>query len=146
MEESLAGLLEVQRSLRSRFDDFRRALDRRDEPAYRFGLHDFHRCLCRWSDAAEKALLPALGRSDRGGPAPARELRLEWVQLRELTRFLTTQLDGHAPLSDVLGLADNLERRLSAHESGMERDYLPAAAPELTESEWRVLAEAAPEL
>lgn len=145
MQPNLAGLLEVQRALRSRFDDFRRALDRRDEAAYRFGLFDFHRCLCRWTEAAESALLPALLRSGLGGPGPARELRLECVQLRELARFLTTQLDGRAPLSDVLGLADNLERRLSAHESGTERVYFPAAAAVLTDEEWRLLADAAPE-
>ena len=145
MERTLDGLLEVQRALRSRFDDFRRALDRRDEAAYRFGLFDFHRCLCRWTEAAESALLPALLRSGLGGPGPARELRLECVQLRELARFLTTQLDGRAPLSDVLGLADNLERRLSAHESGTERVYFPAAAAVLTDEEWRLLADAAPE-
>ncbi len=139
----IPGLLAVQRDLRSRFDDFRRALDRRDEAAYRFGLFDFHRCLSRWTEAEERALLPALQRSSTGGRGPARELRLECVQLRELTRFLAAQVDEHAPIADILGLAENLERRLSAHESEMERVYLPAAVPELSEAEWKVLAEAA---
>jgi hypothetical protein len=145
MQPTLGGLLAVRQDLRSRFDDFRRALDRRDEAAYRFGLFDFYRCLARWTEAEERALHPALLRSTTGGPGPARELRLECVQLRELARFLTTQLDAHAPIADILGLAENLERRLSAHESEMERVYLSAAVSELTEAEWKVLAEAAPE-
>ena len=55
---NLAGLLAVQQALRSRFDDFRRALDRRDVEAYRLGLTDFHNCLRRWTEAEEKALCP----------------------------------------------------------------------------------------
>jgi len=92
----------------------------------------------------ESALLPALLRSGLGGPGPARELRLECVQLRELTRFLASQLAQRAALSDVLGLAENLDRRLAAHESEMERVYFPAAAAALTEEEWIALAAAAP--
>ena len=144
MEASLEGLRTVQRALRDRFDDFRRALDRRDEEAYRLGLTDFHSCLRRWTEAEEKALLPALLRTGIPGRDPQRELRLEAVQLRELTRFLLSQVTDRAPLSDILGFADNLERRWSAHESEMERVYYPAAAPALTAEEWSTLADAAP--
>jgi hypothetical protein len=144
MEASLDGLETAQRALRSRFDDFRRALDRRDEEAYRLGLTDFHSCLRRWTEAEETALLPALLRKGTPGRDPRRELRLEGVQLRELTRFLLSQVTDRAPLSDILGFADNLERRWSAHESGMTRVYYPAAAAALTEEEWKILAAAAP--
>ena len=39
---------------------------------------------------------------------------------------------------------ENLERRLAAHESEMEKVYYPAVAPLLTLDEWRLLAELAP--
>jgi len=48
------------------------------------------------------------------------------------------------PDADVQGLVENLERRLAAHESEMERVYYPAAAPLLTAEEWRILSESAP--
>ena len=71
-------------------------------------------------------------------------MRLELVQVRELTRYLLSQIEERAPISDVLGLTDNLERRLAAHESEMREVYYPAAAPLLTAEEWKALAEAAP--
>lgn len=144
MDHTLSGLLEAQRALRSRFDDFRRALERRDAPAYRFGLSDFNQCLCRWSEVQEAALLLAVLRAGVPGRDPKRELHLEWVQLRELTRFLLTVIHDPAKLSDILGITENLARRLAAHEGELERVYYPAAAPVLTAEEWRVLAEAAP--
>jgi hypothetical protein len=142
--EILRDLLAAQRSLRSRFDDFRRALERRDEEAYRLALTDFHRCLVRWTQAEEEALLPAILRVSIAGRDPQRELRLEWVQVRELARYLLMQLNERAPIGDILGLSENLERRLSAHESEMEQVYYPAAAPLLNEEEIRTLANAAP--
>lgn len=145
MEETLQGLIDAQRALRNRFDDFRRALDRRDEEAYRLGLTDFYSCLRSWTEAEEKALLPALLRTGIPGRDPQREVRVEGVQLRELTRYLLSQVTDRAPLSDILGFAGNLERRFTAHESEMERVYYPAAAAVLTGEEWKILAVAAPE-
>jgi hypothetical protein len=78
------------------------------------------------------------------GRDPRRELSLEWVQARELTRYLLEQIDARAPLSDILGLAENLARRLAAHEAEMEKVYYPAAAGALTAREFEVLREAAP--
>jgi hypothetical protein len=141
---SLDLLLSAQRALRSRFDDFRRALDRRDEAAYRMALADFHGCLKRWTEAGERSLMPALARVEIPGRDPQRELRLEYVQLRELARYLLSQIAERAPLADVLGLVENLERRLSAHESEMEKVYYPSAAPLLTSEEWLLLTESAP--
>jgi hypothetical protein len=137
-------LLSAQRALRSRFEDFRRALERRDAEAYRVALTDFHACLRRWTEAEDKALLPAVLRAKVPGRDPRRELRLEWVQMRELTRYLLEQVSTRAPLSDILGLADNLGRRLAAHETEMEGVYYPAAAPALTAAESAILQEAAP--
>jgi hypothetical protein len=141
---SLDLLLSAQRALHFRFDDFRRALDRRDEAAYRMALADFHDCLKRWTEAEERSLMPALTRVDIPGRDPQRELRLEYVQLRELTRHLRLEIDTGARMADVLGFVQNLERRLAAHEAEMENVYYPAAATVLTPEERRVLEEAAP--
>ena len=137
-------LLAVQKGLRGRFEDFRRALDRRDDAAYRLALTDFHEHLRRWTAAEERVLLPALARVYFPGRDPQRELRLEYVQIRELTRYLLSQIDEHASIADVLGLVENLERRLSAHEAEMENVYYPSAAPLLTPEDRRLLKEAAP--
>jgi hypothetical protein len=137
-------LLAVQKGLRGRFDDFRHALERRDDDACRLALVDFHAQLSRWTAAEERVLLPVLARASFPGRDPQRELRLEYVQLRELTRYLLSQIDERAPLADVLGLVENLERRLVAHESEMEKVYYPGAAALLTPDEWRLLGESAP--
>ncbi|HEX7254125.1 MAG TPA: hypothetical protein VF376_14700, partial [Thermoanaerobaculia bacterium] len=105
---SLEDLLSVSRALRSRFDDFRQALDRRDMEAYRFALDDFHRNLVRWTRAEEEALLPAVRRAGLSGRDPDRELRLQWVQVRELTRYLLEQVNSGASIGDVLGFTENL--------------------------------------
>ena len=144
MQASLDGLLAAQQSLSGRFDEFRKAFDRRDEAAYRMALADFHTCLRRWTEAEERALLPALLRVELPGRDPRRELRLEWVQVRELTRYLLSQIAERAPLSDILGLIENLARRIAAHEAELARVYYPAATPVLTTEEWDVLGEAAP--
>jgi len=141
---NLETLLSAQSALRARFDDFRRALDRRDEEAYRLGLTDFHDCLRRWTEAEEKALLTAILRISIPGRDPQRELRLEWVQLRELTRYLLSQINDRAPMGDILGFTENLARRLAAHESDLQNVYYPAAASVLTAEEWAILTAAAP--
>ncbi|PYQ67551.1 MAG: hypothetical protein DMF54_04000 [Acidobacteria bacterium] len=137
-------LLAVAAGLRSRFDDFRRALDRREDEAGRIALADFHAQLSRWTAAEERVLLPALARASFPGRDPQRELKLEYVQIRELTRYLLSQIGERAPLADVLGLVENLERRLAAHESEMEKVYYPGAASLLTPEEWQLLGDAAP--
>jgi hypothetical protein len=144
LEETALGLWEAQRALRSRFEDFRRALDRRDEEAYRLGLADFHACLRRWTEAQEKALLPAILRARIPGRDPQRELRLEWMQLRELTRYLLLQINDRAPMADILGFTENLERRFAAHEADLESVYYDSAAPLLTPAELKTLLDAAP--
>ena len=144
MDRSVRGLIEAQRGLRARFEDFRRALDRRDEEAYRVALADFHACLKRWTEAEEAALMPAVVRAGIPGRDPGREIRLDCVQVRELTRFLLEETTRRAALSDLLGLAENLSRRFAAHQSEMEKIYFPAAVPTLTLVEWKILREAAP--
>ena len=143
MGDTLARLRRAQLSLRSRFDDFRAALERRDGPAYRLALADFQGALDRWSAVQERALLPALDRAPVAGRDARRELRLEFVQLRELTRQLRLQIEGDARMADILGLAENLGRRLDAHERGLTDVYLPAATDALTDPERAALEEAA---
>ncbi len=133
-----------QRGLRARFDDFRRAFERRDEAAYRLAIADFHDNLGRWTAAEERALLPALRRAGIPDRDPQRELSLEYVQLRELTRNIRLGIENRAPLADLLGLIENLSRRFEAHERGNADIYHPAAAPLLTPEERRALEEAAP--
>ncbi len=141
---ALEILLSAQRALRSRWEDFRQALNRRDQAAYELALKDFHDQLLRWTAEEEKVLLPALARVDLLGRDAQRELRVEYVQIRELTRYLLSQVSGRARLGDILGFVENLERRLAAHESEMEKVYYPAVAPVLLPEERRLLEEASP--
>lgn len=144
MEDALALLVATQEALRSRFDDFHRAFEHRDEAAYRVALADFHDWLCRWTEAEERSLLPALRRAALPERDAQRELRLEYVQLRELTRYLRTQIESRGKMADLLGLVENLSRRFDAHERDSVGVYYPAAAPLLTPAERQSLAEAAP--
>ena len=146
MESALELLRKAQEGLRLRFDDFRRALERRDGPAYRLGLADFQQALDLWTAAEQRALLPALERAAIPGRDARREVTLEFVQLRELTRQLRAQIEGDARMADVLGLAENLSRRFDAHDSGMREVYHPAAAPLLDADGRSVLERAAREL
>jgi Hemerythrin HHE cation binding domain len=144
MTDTLEKLLAPQKALRARFEDFRQALDRRQMAAAEVALDDFCRQLERWTAEEERVLLPAVDRATIPGRDPERELRLEYVQLRELTRFVLRQLLEGAPIAEVLGFVENLERRLTAHEGQMREVYYPAVAGILLPSERRALEEAAP--
>jgi hypothetical protein len=141
----LVNLLAAQRALRERFNDFRRAAERNERTAVEVALIDFERHLRRWTEAEEKALVPALLRAGIAGRDPKRELRLEYVQLRELARFLLQQISEGIRPRDLMGYVENLDRRLAAHESEMARVYYPAAAPLLSEEERSVLEAVRPE-
>ena len=142
MTHSSGWLLEGQRALRARFDDFRQALRRNDRTAASVALDDFLHHLERWTEAEEAALVPAVVRANIVGRDPRRELRLEYIQIRELTRFIQRAL---AEKSDAGGYVDNLDRRLHAHEMQNITVYYPSAAATLTEEEWAVLEAARPE-
>jgi hypothetical protein len=133
-------LIAAQRALRTRFDDMARALRRGDTTALDVALFDFEHHLARWTAGEEQALLPAIARTGGvPGRDPQRELRLEFVQLRELARFMTQQRTNKVRPHDLLGYLENLDRRLFAHEREMNKVYYPLAAPALTEEEWNVL-------
>jgi Hemerythrin HHE cation binding domain len=138
------ALLSAQRALRSRFNDFQRALRNENRAAMEVAIADFDRHLRRWTEAEEQALVPALVRAEIPGRDVRRELRLEHVQIRELTRYIAQQIAEHLPSMNISGYVENLDRRLHAHEKEMEQVYYPAAAPLLTDEEWMVLEAARP--
>jgi hypothetical protein len=144
MTSGLDSLLSAQRALRSRFDDFQRALRNENRAAMEVAINDFERHLRAWTEAEEKALVPALVRANIPGRDVRRELRLEYVQIRELTRYVALQISEHAPPINIAGFVENLDRRLHAHESEMENVYYPAATSLLTDEEWSVLGGARP--
>ena len=141
---SLETLLAAQRALRSRFDDFQRAMRNENRAAMEVAIADFEKHLRAWTEAEEKALVPAVERAKIAGRDARRELRLEYVQIRELTRYIAQQIAEKLPSLNIAGYVENLDRRLHAHESEMEKVYYPAAAPLLTEEEWAVLQSARP--
>jgi hypothetical protein len=138
-------LLSAQRALRSRFEDFKHALRHENGPAIEVALVDFERHLRRWTETEEKALVPALMRADIPGRDARRELHLEYMQVRELTRYIVQQITEGIRMNQLLGFVDNLDRRLTAHEKEMGQVYYPAAAPILTDEEWQALEAARPE-
>ena len=146
MTRSAEWLLDGQRALRERFDDFAGALRRNDKTALDVALADFERHLVRWTEAEEQALIPAVGRVAISGRDPRRELRLEYVQIRELTHFILRQRADRVRPSDLLGYVENLDRRLTAHERENRSVYYPVAAGSLTEDEWAILEAARPAL
>ena len=87
--------------------------------------------------------MPALRRAGLADRDPRRELSLEYVQLRELTRQIRLGIENRAPIADLLGLVENLARRLEAHERGNRDVYYPAAVGVLNEEETRALEDAA---
>ena len=135
----------IQRALRSRFDDFQRALRNENRSAMEVAIADFDQHLRTWTEAEEKALVPALVRADIPGRDARRELRLEYVQIRELTRYISQQISEHLPSMNITGYVENLDRRLHAHEREMADVYYPVAASLLTDEEWNVLDVARPE-
>jgi hypothetical protein len=137
-------LLAAQRALRARFDDFQRALRNENRVAMAVAIADFEKHLRSWTEAEEQALVPALVRAQIPGRDARRELRLEYVQIRELTRYIAQQISEQLPSMNIAGYVENLDRRLHAHESEMEKVYYPAAVQQLTEEEWAVLQSARP--
>jgi hypothetical protein len=140
---SVEWLIDGQQALRERFDDFARAVRRGDTTALDVALDDFEATFARWSEAEEAALIPALVRAGIAGRDPRRELRLEFVQIRELTRFIVKLRQDRVRPNDLIGYVENLDRRLFAHEREKKTVYYPVAAAFLTEEEWGRLEAAA---
>ena len=146
MTRSVEWLLEGQRALRERFDDVAQAMRRNDKTALDVALDDFEKHLRRWTEAEERALIPAVARVGIAGRDPRRELRLEYVQIRELTNFIARGRANKAQPSELIGYIENLDRRLTTHERENRAVYFPVAASSLTEDEWAILEDARPSL
>lgn len=140
----VAFLLAPQRALRERFDAFHRALERRDQTLATSTLHEFEAALHRRIAIELRVLVPALLHVGVPGRSPRRELELQYVQLRELTRHVREKIenggDSEATRGEILGFVVNLDRRLTAHAAEMERVYYPAAVSVLNESDRVALA------
>ena len=134
------ALLAPQRKLRAGFDVFRRALEQNDRSAMELGLCQFELGLRRQIELELRVLQPVLARVSFAGRDARRELEFQYVQLRELTRHLAVRIASSAAMSEIIGFAENLDRRLAAHESEMERVYYPAALDLLSAEDRRALA------
>jgi hypothetical protein len=64
---------------------------------------------------------------------------VQHAQLGELARHLHEQVVGCAGQGVLLGLVENLARRLAAHASELDVVYYPAIAPYLDEEKRRAL-------
>ena len=139
-DAEIHALLAPQRALRLRFEAFRRALVLGDRVAVELDLRELELLLRRRIELELRLLQPAIARASLPGRDARRELELEYVQLRELTRHLAQRIASGAAMGEVLGFAENLDRRLAAHESEMERVYYPAALPALSAEDRRALS------
>ena len=137
-------LLTAQTRLRQRFNEFKLAMQRENATAGEVALDDFEKHLRRWTEAEEQALVPALQRAEIPGRDVRRELRLEYVQIRELTRFLLQQMREGVRPHDLHGYIENLDRRLRAQETEMTNVYYPAAEKTLNADERKILEGALP--
>jgi hypothetical protein len=145
VSEAAAGpdvhaLFAPQRALRERFEAFRRALDAGDRVATEIVLLEFERGLRRRIELELRVLQPALATVALPGRNARRELEMQYVQLRELVRNLAQRIAANSPRSETIGFAENLDRRLSAHEAELERVYYPAAWPALSVADREALA------
>lgn len=139
-ELGLHALLAPQRALRARHEAFRRALRAGDRVTAELELGAFELGMRRRIELESRVLLPALAQVAVPGRDARRELVMQYVQLRELLRNLAQRIASAAPPSEILGFADNLERRLSAHETELATVYYPAAWSALSTGDRTALA------
>jgi len=95
-------------------------------------LSDFDAALRRHTELEEEHLFPAAPGEKLSSRADEserdrlfRELRLEHVQIRELSGMMVRQLGGSGGAAAARGLAANLARRWDAHTSREEREAFP---------------------
>ena len=139
-ELDVQALLAPQRGLRAQFESFRRALAAGDRVSTELVMAGFEHGLRRRIELELRVLQPALARVSFPGRDARRELEMQYVQLRELVRNLAQRIAANAPRGETIGFADNLDRRLSAHETELERVYYPAALPHLSAADREALA------
>jgi hypothetical protein len=111
---------------------FGRFLAAQDREAAGRAIGDFDAALRRHTELEEEHLFPAVPGEKLSSRADEserdrlfRELRLEHVQIRELSGMMVRQLGGSGGAAAVRGLAANLARRWDAHTSREEREAFP---------------------
>ena len=126
-------LAEEHRFLDERFGRFLSAATRGDATAAAEAIRDFDDDLRRHTGLEEEHLLPAPPDGRLAAAADetpeerlCRELRLEHVQVRELSAMIRRLLDERADIPGALRLAGNLARRWDAHTEREERELLAA--------------------
>ena len=136
--EALAeALIREHRELDDLFGRFLAAASAGDPDAAAVAIAAFDDALRRHTRSEEERLYPVTESSGPGGLAPRpegdaqrgifRELRLEHVQIRELSAMMRRLLEEKADLESARRLAPNLARRWDAHTSREERELLGSA-------------------
>ena len=124
-------LAEDHRSLDERFGRFLGAATGGDPAAAAEAIRAFDEGLRRHTALEEETILPpppdgrlAAAADETPEQRLSRELRLEHVQIRELSAMILRLLEERADLSGALHLAGNLARRWDAHTTREERELL----------------------
>lgn len=129
--ELASRLRSEHRALDELFGRFLSAAWNNDAPAARAAIEAFDRELRRHTrDEEESLLIPPSGHKlaaperESGAERLSRELRLEHVQVRELSGMVVRRLSEDAALDEVRALAGSLARRWDAHTTREEKELL----------------------
>ncbi|MGE5413537.1 MAG: hemerythrin domain-containing protein [Syntrophomonadaceae bacterium] len=122
------------RALDELFGRFLAAATHGDAPAATGAIAAFDDALRRHTKLEDEQLLPpspdgslATRQGETPGESLFRELRLEHVQVRELSAMIRRLLEEKTDLSGALRLAGNLARRWDAHTGREERELFGGA-------------------
>ena len=129
----LAALLEREhRDLDALFGRFLSAVSNADAAAARDAIAAFDEALGRHTELEETRVIPAPAGHKLAPPESEahearlhRELRLEHVQVRELSAMIRRLLEEKSDLEGARRLTGNLARRWDAHTTREERELFP---------------------
>ena len=131
MTDLAARLVSEHRKLDQLYGRFLTAAFAGDAAAATPAIEEFDRELRRHTSEEEQSLFEALPGHRLAAPAQetesqrfSRELRLEHVQVRELSGMIVRRLSEGAPLEEVRALAGSLARRWDAHTRREEEELL----------------------
>ena len=136
-DPSLAALLEREhRHLDELFGRFLAAAANADPAAARDAIVAFDDELSRHTEIEETRVIPVPEGHKLAAPLAEteaarlfRELRLEHVQVREVSAMIRRLLEEKNDLEGARRLAGNLARRWDAHTTREERELFPCLAP-----------------
>lgn len=130
MDAFAAGLSAAHRELENMLGRFLAAAEARETAAARDALTAFDDALrSHTEEEEEKLLLPAPGgklvaaEDESESARLSRELRLEHVQIREVSGLMRRLLEEHSDLDGARRLFPNLARRWDAHIAKEERAF-----------------------